>query len=214
MGWLDGTINSSIGKKAVMALSGLGLGLFVVVHLAGLSTIFRGRGAFAAYADHLNNLGWLLWPGELLLLLFFLVHIGVGLLLLVENLRARPQRYAVSQRSGATWSSRTMPYSGLFLLLFQACHLAHFHFADPSSLSDLLRAGLAQPATAIFYLTGVLALGLHLGHGLWSSLQSLGVSHPKYDRWLAIGGLGLSAFVTTLFAIIPLLALFCPGFLR
>ena len=107
-----------------------------------------------------------------------------------------------------------MPYTGFVLLLFLLLHLAHFHFTDSASLSDRLRESLAQPEIGIFYLTALLALGLHLSHGLWSSLQSLGVSHPKYDRFLEGGGLGISVFITTLFCMIPLLALFWPGFLR
>lgn len=215
MGWLSETLNSSIGKKAVMAVTGLSLSLFVVAHLAGLCSIFGGRETFNAYATQLHSHAVILHLTELLLLLLFMIHMAFGLLLFLENRRAKPSRYAVSLSSGgATWGSRTMPYTGLFLLLFLACHLARFHFADSSSRSDLLRESLTQPALGIFYLTALLALGLHLGHGLWSSLQSLGISHPKYDRFLETGGLGISVFITTLFCLIPLLALFWPGFLR
>lgn len=215
MGWLRRTIDSSIGKKAVMALTGLSLSLFVAAHLAGLSSIFRGRIAFTAYATRLHDLAGLLRLGEILLLLVFLLHITVALNLFLENRRARPTRYAVSKSSGGTtWGSRTMPYTGLFLLFFLILHLARFHFTDSLSLNDLLRKSLSHPATGAFYLTGLLALGLHLGHGLWSSLQSLGLNHPKYDQFLEYGGLGISVFITTLFCLIPILALFWPGFLR
>ncbi|HSH14251.1 MAG TPA: succinate dehydrogenase cytochrome b subunit [Desulfurivibrionaceae bacterium] len=215
MGWLSRTIDSSIGRKTVMAVTGLILALFVVVHLAGLANIFGGRIAFTAYAARLHDLGGLLRLGEIFLLLVFLLHLGFGLLLFLENRRAKPTRYAVNQSAGGrTWGSLSMPYTGFVLLLFLLLHLAHFHFTDSASLSDRLRESLAQPVTGIFYLTALLTLGLHLSHGLWSSLQSLGVSHPKYDRFLEGGGLGISVFITTLFCMIPLLALFWPGFLR
>lgn len=215
MGWLSRTINSSIGKKTVMAVTGLALGLFVIAHLAGLTRIFQGRAAFTAYATRLHEQGWLLRPIQLLLLLFFLIHIVVGLILFLENRRAKPTRYAVSKSSGGqTWGSQSMPYTGLFLLLFLGYHLARFSLNDYASIDDLLRESLAQPATGAFYLIALLALGLHLSHGLWSSLQSLGLSHPKYDAFLEYGGLGISVFITTLFVMIPLLAMFWPGFLR
>lgn len=215
MGWLRRTIYSSIGKKTVMAGSGLCLSFFTAAHLAGLSNIFRGRAAFAAYAARLHDLGNLLRLGQIFLLLLFLLHIGVGVIIFLENRRAKPGRYAVNQSSGGrTWGSLSMPHTGLFLLLFLILHLANFHLAKHAALSDLARERLARPTTGVFYLTGILALGLHLSHGLWSSLQSLGVSHPKYDRFLEYGGLGISVFITTLFCMIPLLALFWPGFLR
>lgn len=215
MGWLSRSINSSIGKKTVMAVSGLILGLFVAAHLAGLTNIFRGRAAFTAYATRLHEQGWLLRPIELLLFMVFLIHIVVGLILFLENRRAKPTRYAVRKSSGGqTWGSLTMPYTGLFLLLFLGYHLARFSLNDYTSIDDLLRKSLSQPATGTFYLTALLALGLHLSHGLWSSLQSLGLSHPKYDQFMEYGGLGISVFITTLFGMIPILALFWPGFLE
>lgn len=215
MGWLSRTINSSIGKKTVMAVTGLILGLFVAAHLAGLTNIFRGRAAFTAYAARLHDLGGPLRLGEIFLLLVFLLHSGVGIILFLENRRAKPTRYAVRKSSGSqTWGSLTMPYTGLFLLLFLGYHLARFSLNDYTSIDDLLRESLAQPTTGAFYLIAMLALGLHLSHGLWSSLQSLGLSHQKYDGFLEYGGLGISVFITTLFVMIPLLALFWPGFLR
>jgi succinate dehydrogenase / fumarate reductase cytochrome b subunit len=215
MGWLRKTINTSIGKKTVMAVTGLGQGLFVAFHLAGNSKMFQGRAAFTAYAEWLRSLGGLVHLAELLLLTVFLTHIGFGLNLFWHNRRAKPVAYAVHKSGGGrTWGSRTMPYSGLFFLLFLLFHLAEFRFSGTTSLSDLVRASLAKPPIGIFYLAALLALGLHLSHGLWSSLQSLGLNHPKYESFQEYGGVGLSAFITTLFCLIPLLALFWPGFLR
>lgn len=215
MGWLRRTLNSSIGKKTAMAVTGLVLGLFVAAHLAGLTSIFRGRATFTAYAARLHGLGGLLRLGEIFLLVAFLLHIAVGLLLFLENRRAKPTRYAVRKSSGGqTWGCLTMPYTGLFLLLFLGYHLARFHLNDHAPIDALLRESLAQPAIGAFYLLALLALGLHLSHGLWSSLQSLGLSHPKYDAFLEYGGLAISVFITTLFSLIPLLALFWPGFPR
>jgi succinate dehydrogenase / fumarate reductase cytochrome b subunit len=107
-----------------------------------------------------------------------------------------------------------MPYTGLFLLVFLVQHLAGFHFTEYISVSTLVRDSLAQPLTATFYLAALGAMTLHLCHGLWSLWQSLGLSHPKYEVFLERAAFSLGIFIGTLFAMIPILALFWPGFLR
>lgn len=214
MGWLRETLNSSIGKKSVMALTGLALGLFLAAHLLGVTSLIHGRAAFTAYGVRLHSLGLLLRLTEILLLLALLVHIGVGLRLFLENRRAKPSRYAVASRSRRLdLGAPTMPYTGLILLLFLACHLARFRFGSPIPAGELVATTLARPATGGFYLIALLALGLHLRHGLWSLCQSLGISHPKYDTLLERGAAVAGILLGVLFMIIPLLALFWPDFL-
>ncbi|NTV13253.1 MAG: succinate dehydrogenase [Desulfobulbaceae bacterium] len=215
MGWLRTTLNSSIGNKAVMALTGLLLGLFIAAHLAGLANIFRGRAALTTHATQIHNLGGLLHLAELFLLLIFLLHLGFGLRLFIANRLAKPRRYAVAgRRSQGCGVAPTMPYTGLMLLLFLACHLAHFRFCAPAPAGELVATTLAQPVTGVFYLMALLTLGLHLRHGLWSLCQSLGLSHPKYDPLLAGGAAVAGSIITALFMTIPLLALWWPDFLR
>lgn len=215
MGRTTRTLSSSIGKKILMAASGSFLSLFVLAHLAGNSTALLGRTTFLAYADHLHNLGFLLIFLEILLLTAFCTHVSLALLLFLENRRARPERYAVAKsRGGSSLASQTMLYSGIVILVFLAVHLQNFHFiSQEQPIADLVRQTLSDPPFGVFYIIGVLALGLHLSHGLWSLFQSLGLEHPKYTRTLdkKAGMLGLA--VGLFFALLPITALFFPGFL-
>lgn len=153
MGWMVSTLKSSIGKKSVMAVTGLLLGLFLIAHLAGNSTAFLGREAFNSYAAHLHALGSLIKVFELLLLAVFAVHIYFGMALFLENLETRPCRYEVNNSAGGrTWASRTMPYTGLLVLVFIVHHLARFHFGEFETVSDLVRDHLSRPVSGIYYI--------------------------------------------------------------
>jgi len=214
MGWLRETFQSSIGKKSVMAMTGCVLGLFIAAHLTGNLHILQGRAALTSHAVRLQNLGWRLHLAELVLLLLFVLHAGFGLWLFLDNRQAKPTRYAVTSRNHRLMGGApTMPYTGLFLLFFLAAHLACFRFGPSSPAGDLVATSLAQPATGIFYLIALLALTLHLRHGLWSLCQSLGMSHPKYDLLLEKGASAVGILLGALFMLIPLLALFWPSFL-
>jgi len=214
MGWLRETLKSSIGKKSVMAVTGLALGLFLAAHLVGNLRILHGRAALTAHALRLHNLGGLLHLAELALLFLFVLHLGFGLWLFLDNCQAKPTRYAgASNNRRLLLGAAAMPYTGLLLLLFLAYHLARFRFGTPTPAGDLVASTLAQPATGIFYLIALLALALHLRHGLWSLCQSLGVSHPKYDILLEKGASATGILIGALFLIIPLLALCWPDFL-
>ena len=199
----------------LIAVSGSLLSLFVLIHLAGNSTTLLGRATFLAYTDHLHSLGVLLFFMEVLLLTAFCIHVFLALQLFFENRKARPQPYAmVKDRGGETLAAQTMIYSGTVILLFLAVHLQNFLFISPEhSAADRLRDILGNPALAVVYFFGALALGLHLSHGLWSLCQTLGLDHPGYTRALdkkaAILGLSLGL----MFALIVLVAFFYPGFL-
>lgn len=216
MTWLTDALTSSIGKKGLMALSGLLLGLFVIAHLLGNATALAGRAAFIAYAEQLHAFGRLLWVLEGLLLVVFLCHVITALQLWFANRAARPVAYAVSPAAGGrTWASCSMFYSGLFLLLFLAVHLWQFHFNDrPVTVADLVRETLQTPLIAAFYLAGVAALALHVSHGFWSLWQSLGLEHPKYNKILRQGAVAAALLIGLLFSLLPLGVLFWPPFLR
>jgi len=213
MGWLRETLTSSIGKKTAMALTGLALGLFIVAHLAGNLHILKGRAALTAYAIRLHHHTTLLHLAEIFLLPLFIIHVGLGLILFLENRRAKPRHYAVSRLDSRIWGSQSMPYTGLVLLFFLAYHLTRFSFGAPAPAEDLVATSLAQPITGAFYLTALLALGLHLRHGLWSLCQTLGLSHPKYETRLENGTAIVGIIIAALFMIIPFLALFRPEIL-
>jgi succinate dehydrogenase / fumarate reductase cytochrome b subunit len=205
---------SSIAKKSVMAFSGAMLCGFILIHLVGNTTMFMGREAFNSYARHLHDLGILLHFFEAALLTVFLIHISFGVLLYLENLRARPTRYAVSRNNGGrTLGSRTMPYTGLILLLFIVFHLSNFQTIDIASPSNTVRQILSQPVYSFFYCTGILCLALHISHGLWSLFQSLGLNTTGYDRLLRQSALAISLLAGIIFILIPTFTLFLDGFL-
>jgi succinate dehydrogenase / fumarate reductase cytochrome b subunit len=215
MSWLPSTLKSSIGKKTVMAASGLGLVFFLLAHLAGNATSFLGRETFNSYAAHLHALGPLLPVLETGLLVIFTLHVWFGLSLFFANLEARPDRYEVNANAGDwTFAARTMPYTGLLILGFIFHHLARFHFGEYSTVSDLVRDNLSRPISGAFYIFCLLALTLHISHGSWSFFQTLGLNHPKYDRSIRLITLLISLLTGIIFIMIPILALSWPEFLK
>ena len=215
MGLIGSLYRSSIGKKSIMAASGLLLTFFLITHLLGNSVSFLGRDAFNAYAEKLHSMGGLVYVFEMGLLTLFLLHIFTGIILYFENLQARPSRYSVNtSEGGRSWGSRTMPYTGIIILLFIIVHLLNFHFTDKSvPVADLVRELLSKPALALFYIISLLAVALHLSHGVWSLFQSIGLNHEKYNQLLLKGALAISILVGTVFILIPLLALVSRSFL-
>ena len=215
MGSLSRVVLSSIGKKGVMAVSGIMLSLFLLVHALGNSSTFLGREVFNSYARHLHSLGCLIPLFEAGLVVVFLTHIVLGSMTWWQNKRARPYSYEVYRSSGGrTPGSKTMPYTGLIILLFLLVHLQNFHFTDHSrEISAIVKGVLSQPLYAIFYSVAMLALALHVSHGFWSMLQSLGINHPKYNLILHRGTLSLGMVIAAVFFLIPVLSLLWPDFL-
>ena len=188
MGWLK----SSIGKKALMAVSGLLLVGFVIAHLLGNLLIYLGPEAINAYAQHLRDLGPLLWVARGALLAAVVMHAATSVHLAVENRRARPQPYQLVRRRETTLAARTMMASGLLLVAYLAYHLLHFTFgATNPTLSRVTDAlgrhdvyammvlSFQQPAISLAYLLGMTALCLHLGHGIGSVFQTLGLTTER-----------------------------------
>ena len=206
--------SSSVGKKTVMATSGAILSVFLLIHLVGNSTMFFGRDTFNSYAEHLHSLGLLLLLFEAGLLAVFLLHISFGLLLYIENLRARPVRYVMKKsHGGRTTGSRTMVYTGLIVLVFLLVHVNNFQTIDGVPPSNAVKAVLSQPGYTVFYWLAMFSLALHISHGCWSMFQSLGLNNVSYDRLLRIGALAFSIVIGIIFILIPTLALFFNGFL-
>ena len=215
MGSLMKVVLSSVGKKGVMAVSGIMLSLFLLVHALGNSSTFFGREAFNSYARYLHSLGYLISLFEAGLVVVFLTHIVLGCMTWWQNKRARPHRYEVySSSGGRSMGSKTMPYTGLIILFFLFVHLQNFHFTDHSrEISAIVKGVLSQPLYALFYSIAMLALAFHVSHGFWSMLQSLGINHPKYNLILHRGTLFLCMVIAAVFVLIPVLSLLCPDFL-
>ena len=192
-------ISSSIGLKVVMAVTGLVLFGFVFVHMLGNLQMFLGPEAMNQYARFLRELlhGTGVWVARAGLLAAVALHIGASWSLTRTNWKARPVAYRVVAHDASTYASRTMRWSGPILLLFIVYHLLHLTVGSvhPGFVTeDVYRnviVGFSVWPVSAFYVLAMLALGLHLRHGVWSLLQSLGLSHP---RWNAARGAAASIF--------------------
>ena len=206
MNWLTNTFGSSVGKKLMMAATGLFFCVFLVLHLAGNMTIYMGKDAFNSYAEHLHALGPLLVLAEWGLLIFAVIHISTGLFLFYQNFKARPTRYAVNKRAGGrTLGSATMPYTGVILLLFVIYHLFNFHFVDKThtTIFQIVSNAFAQPSYVLIYTGAMIIAAVHVSHGFWSAFQTLGANHPKYTPFLRGLSLVFSLIVGIGFGFIP-----------
>jgi len=183
MSWFRGYVRSSIGAKHVMALTGLVLFGFAIVHMLGHLQMFGGQDLYNRYAHFLQELWEVKWPVRALLL-------GC---LIAKNRAARPVGYARYRPVTSSPLGRAMAWTGLFVFAFLAFHILHFtlgqvqpatfHVMDPKDRWDaysMFVHGFQQPAIYAVYLAGIALLAMHLGHGAASWLQSLGLRHPKY----------------------------------
>lgn len=183
MNWLFRTFVSSIGKKQIMAVTGLGFCLFLATHLLGNLTLYGGRDLFLSYVAHLKALGYLITAAEMGLIVCAVAHVFTALLLFIENTRARPVSYAVQKGAGGrTIGSRTAPYTGVLILVFVVIHLLNFRLLDKTGTNDylILTQKFALFGWALFYVVGVVIVAVHVSHGFWSGFQTLGLHHPKY----------------------------------
>jgi succinate dehydrogenase / fumarate reductase, cytochrome b subunit len=179
--------STTVGKKAVMAVSGVVLAGFVAVHLLGNLQIFMGPDQFNGYARALKRLPELLWSVRILLLVMVLLHIWSSIQLAVIKSEARPQGYVKHSVAGSSYASRTMYMSGPIIAAFVVYHLMEFTFGvggtpyDPFDAYGNVIAGFRSIPVAAFYILAMALLCLHLRHGLWSLLQTLGFHHPRYS---------------------------------
>jgi len=207
MNWMMQTFWSSIGKKLMMALTGLAFCAFLTGHLAGNLTIYAGKDAFNSYAEHLHALGPLITFAEWGLLFFAVIHIATGLTLFYQNFRARPGRYAANKRAGGrTIGSATMPYTGIILLAFIIMHLIHFHFVDKAdaTIYQIVSQTFENSFYVIIYIIAMIVAALHVSHGFWSAFQTIGANHPKYMPFIMVLSIIFSLVVGFGFGLLPL----------
>ncbi|MGB6059033.1 MAG: succinate dehydrogenase cytochrome b subunit [Microthrixaceae bacterium] len=187
--------STAVGKKWVMALTGVGLMGFVFAHMFGNLKMFIGRTAFDEYAHGLRTLfhpilpnQWVLWGLRIGLIVMVIFHIHSAYTLTRMNQRARPIKYQ-SPRDyiAVTFASRTMRWTGIIIFLFVLFHLADltFGWANPDFVTgdayDNLVRSFERPLVAVLYVICNIALGLHLFHGSWSIFQSMGLNNPRYN---------------------------------
>jgi len=207
MNWFINTFSSSIGKKLMMAVTGLSFIGFIAGHLAGNLTIYGGKETFNSYAEHLHSLGPLVTAAEWILLTMALIHILIGLTLFYQNLKSRPVRYAVNKSAGGrTIGSLTMPYTGIFMLAFVIVHLMNFHFVDKTNTTifEIVSHAFTNPVYVALYVAAMIVVALHVSHGFWSAFQTIGANHPKYMPIIQVAGLGFSVIVGIGFGFIPI----------
>jgi len=211
MNWLKQTLWSSIGKKLMMAVTGLAFCAFLTGHLAGNLTIYGGKDAFNSYAEHLHALGPLITFVELALAVCAVIHILTGLTLFYQNTKARGGRYAVKKRGGGrTLGSATMPYTGVLLLAFIVTHLANFHFVDKSktTIANIVAQTFENPLWVIFYVLAMMVAAVHVSHGFWSAFQTIGANHAKYMPIIMIISIIFSLIVGFGFGLLPIFVSF------
>jgi succinate dehydrogenase / fumarate reductase cytochrome b subunit len=209
MQWLTRTLGTSIGKKLMMAVTGLSFIGFLGGHLAGNLTIYGGADAFNGYAERLHALGPLLGVAEFGLLGLFVIHVLVGLVLFWQNVKARPVRYAVNKSPGGkTIGSATMPYTGVLILLFIIFHLSNFSrfFVDQSgtTIYQIVSNAFQNPVYTGLYVLAMFVVALHVSHGFWSLFQTVGLNHPKYTPAITVAGLVVSVVVALGFGFLPI----------
>jgi succinate dehydrogenase / fumarate reductase cytochrome b subunit len=193
---------SSVGRKMIVAVTGVILILFVIGHLLGNLQIFLGPGWINGYAEHLRELGPLLWLTRGFLLIVVILHIYYTIRLAIENRRARPEHYQRKDAIKATIASRSMVLTGLIVLAFIIYHILHFTIRatdprfntlplDPLNHYDvysMMVIGFSHPLVSAFYILSMFLLALHLSHGSSSFFQSLGLNNPKLAPRLASAG--------------------------
>ena len=193
--------STAVGKKYVMAITGIiGIG-FVVMHMLGNLKVYLGvvdgRYDIDVYGEYLREIlvpilprTWFLWIMRLVLIGALVLHVHAAYGLTVINRKARPVKYqSARDYEIANFASRTMRWTGIIVLLFLFWHLADFTWgwANPGfergAVYRNMDASLSRLPVAILYIVANIALGIHLFHGVWSLFQSMGWNNPRFNKW-------------------------------
>jgi len=190
MGWLTQSLSTSIGKKIIMAVTGLMLISFLFVHLVNNLLLFVSPEIFNSNVENLESIKPLIRVVEVILALIFFFHIYNAVKLWWENRKANPKKYAINANSeNSSIYSRTTVWTGSIIFIFLAVHLATFwrefnfgehHAGDPYPYYSIVADAFANPFVAAMYLIAMIILGFHLNHAFQSSFQTFGWNHNKY----------------------------------
>jgi succinate dehydrogenase cytochrome b subunit len=196
-------VASTIGRKVVMAVTGLVLFVFVLGHFVGNLTLYAGPEAINGYSRFLHTFlhGGGIWVARVVLLTCAVLHIWSASSLTLDSWAARPRGYRRWKAKDSTYASRTMRWGGVILLLFIVFHILNLTFGrfDPGYApgdvyDNVVHAFRIWPISA-FYIVAMVALALHLDHGVWSLCQTLGLGHPRYQRWARGAALGFALLI-------------------
>jgi succinate dehydrogenase cytochrome b subunit len=192
--------SDSIGRKVVMAITGLLMVLFVIGHMLGNLTIFAGPNGINSYAFHLHELAPVVWGTRIVMGAAVLLHLFLSIQITLENSAAKPDRYAVQNSLRATFASKNMIWTGAIIGVFIVYHLLHFTFRVTPNLAlgldymnrfdvyTMVVKALAGAFTGLVYLVAMVSLFFHLSHGIQSVFQTLGLSNGfLLPRWGLVG---------------------------
>ncbi|MCP5501667.1 MAG: succinate dehydrogenase cytochrome b subunit [Leptospiraceae bacterium] len=215
-----GLLQTSVGKKYVMAITGLILFGFVIGHLLGNLQVFAGPEKMNNYAAFLQGLGPALWAVRAFLLIVFLSHVGVAIRLTRENRKARPVPYKRFETHVASYASRTMAISGILVLMFVIFHLLHYTVGaidsdlmlvkDATGRHDvyaMLVKGFSSPIVSGWYILCMALLSSHLSHGFFSLFQTLGLNDPKNDGKIKLVSGLIAIFIFLGYSSVPVAVL-------
>jgi succinate dehydrogenase / fumarate reductase cytochrome b subunit len=209
--------SDSIGRKAVMAVTGLLMVLFVIGHLLGNLSIFAGPDGINAYAQKLHELPVVVWATRIVMGAAVLIHLVLSIQITMENSTAKPEKYAVSRSLRATFASKNMIWTGVILGAFVVYHLLQFTFRVTPGLTlgtdtlnrfdvyTMVVTALGKTLQAAIYVLAMVALFLHLSHGIQSTFQTLGVSNAFLLPRYGMAGKVLSGFFLIGYGAIPVL---------
>jgi succinate dehydrogenase / fumarate reductase cytochrome b subunit len=202
--------HTSVGKKAVMAVTGIVMVAYLITHVLANLLVFQGPDQINTYSRFLHGTGGALWAARLVLFAAVVLHILAAVQLTARRQAARPVGYAGGREAQvSTFASRSIRWGGGFILVFLVYHILHFTLGTvhPSFVEGdpyhNVAAGFARPVVVVFYELAMAAVGLHLYHGIWSSGRSLGLSGPSPRPLRRQLALVLSVLVWAGFAVIP-----------
>jgi succinate dehydrogenase / fumarate reductase, cytochrome b subunit len=213
---------TTIAWKMIMAVTGIVFLLFVLLHMYGNLKAFAGHDAYNDYAEHLRTLGepmlpysGFLWVLRAVLAIALALHVGAAVKLTLRARRARTVRYRAKKSLASTLSARTMRWGGLALLLFVIWHLINFTVGKVNVTGgptndpfNLLVDSFSTWWLTVIYLLAMLALGMHLRHGVWSAAQTLGATNNSRARRNArLGGIAAAVVIAGGFALVPIFIL-------
>lgn len=216
--WWVTLYRSTIGKKVIMAVTGLVMAGFLVLHMLGNLQAFDGAARINAYSAFLHGTGELLWLARAVLLVAVVLHIDAAIQLTRIARAARPQAYAERRSQVATVASRSLRWGGVILAAFIVFHILHMTTGTvhpsfvPGDVYHNLVSGFLVWPVAVFYLVAMAALGLHLYHGVWSSARTLGIVRPSPHSLHRPVAIVAAVVVAVGFALIPIAVL--AGWLR
>lgn len=200
---------STIGKKVIMAITGLLLVGFVVGHMLGHLQVFQSAAKYNAYAHFLQSLGGALWLARGGLLVATILHVLMAVQLTQRKRAARPVAYAKLEPQVSTFASRTMRWGGVLILVFVVFHVLHFttlnvfpEYRDIDVYSRMIVA-FRTPWITAFYVLAMLGVGLHLYHGAWSSMRTLGLTRGTPNPFKRNLAAGLAIIVALGFIVVP-----------